>query len=195
MGEGQDALKLLVIIASTRPGRVGLPVGTWFAGLAGEEPGWEVTVADLKDLNLPLMDEPNHPRLRQYEHEHTKRWSALVEAQDAFVMVMPEYNYTFTAPLKNALDYLSQEWRYKPVGLVSYGGVSGGLRAAQDIKLALTTLKMMPMSEGVTIPAVSSHVEDGEFVPYDSAVNSAHTMLKELHRWALALRPLRTGEL
>ena len=85
------------------------------------------------------MDEPKHPRLREYEHQHTKDWSARVEAADAFVFVHPEYNYGITAPLKNALDYLSQEWNYKPLGLVSYGGVSAGTRAAQMIKQVATT--------------------------------------------------------
>ena len=88
------------------------------------------------------MDEPNHPRLRQYTKQHTKDWSAKVEAADAFVFVMPEYNYGFNAPLKNVIDYLNQEWAYKPVGFVSYGGVASGTRAVQMIKQVVTTLKM-----------------------------------------------------
>lgn len=191
----RERLKLMVIIASTRPVRVGLPVGTWFAGMAQEDSGWEVSVADLKELDLPMMNEPKHPRLKEYEYEHSRQWSAWVEAQDAFVVVFPEYNYTFTAPIKNAIDYLSQEWGHKPVGLVSYGGVSGGLRAAQQLKLPLSALKMMPLSEAVAIPSVSEHVQDGVFVPNSSATSSATTMLEQLRRWALALRPLRTGEL
>src|SRR5690242_5860222 len=85
-------LRLLIIIASTRPGRVGLPVGQWFSERAREHGGFEVSVADLAELALPFMDEPNHPRLRLYTHQHTKEWSALVDAADAFVFVSPEYN-------------------------------------------------------------------------------------------------------
>src|SRR6185437_13398474 len=116
---------LQVIIASTRPGRVGPIVGDWFLALARQHGGFDVQVSDLAELALPLMDEPHHPRLKQYQHEHTRNWSARVDAADAFVFVMPEYNYTFTAPLKNAIDYLHTEWAYKPVGFVSYGGISG----------------------------------------------------------------------
>lgn len=193
---GDATTRLLVIIASTRPGRVGLPVGTWIADEARKYGEFEVTVADLKELDLPMMDEPNHPRLRQYTHEHTKQWSALVDAQDAVIFVMPEYNYSMTAPLKNAIDYLSQEWGYKPVGLVSYGGMSGGLRAAQQVKQTVTTLKMMPLSEAVSLPMVTNSIDDdGAFVPNDSAARSAVTMLTELHRWARALKPMRTGAL
>jgi hypothetical protein len=113
---------LQIIIASTRPGRVGLPVARWFESRARTHGGLDVEVVDLAEIDLPFVDEPNHPRLRQYTQQHTKDWSAKVDAADAFVFVMPEYNYGFNAPLKNAIDYLHQEWLYKPVGLVSYGG-------------------------------------------------------------------------
>jgi len=196
MIEPNRPLNLLVVIASTRPERVGLPVGQWIAGMASDHPEFTVTVADLKELDLPLMDEPNHPRLRQYTHDHTRRWSELVDAQDAFIFVMPEYNYAMTAPLKNAIDYLSQEWGYKPVGIVSYGGVSGGLRAAQQLKQVVTTLKMMPLFEAVVLPWVSKSIDDeGAFVPADGAVDAAEAMLTALWRWAVALEPLRTGEI
>jgi NAD(P)H-dependent FMN reductase len=111
----------MIVIASTRPGRVGLPIAEWFRDHAADHGGWELDVADLAELDLPLMDEPNHPRLQRYEHAHTIAWSERVAAADAFVIVMPEYNHSFTAPLKNALDYLHVEWQHKPVGLVSYG--------------------------------------------------------------------------
>ena len=111
--------KLAVIIASTRPGRVGVHVGTWFFGVARAHPGFDAQWVDLQEVGLPIFDEPRHPRLRQYEHEHTKRWSAIVDAADAFVLVMPEYNYSPPPALTNALDYLGQEWAYKPVAFVS----------------------------------------------------------------------------
>ena len=94
--------------------------------------GFEIDFADLAEVNLPFMDEPNHPRFHRYTHQHTLDWSARVEAADAFVFVMPEYNYGFTAPLKNAIDYLHAEWAYKPVGLVSYGGVAAGRPGSAD---------------------------------------------------------------
>ncbi|MDX6222466.1 MAG: hypothetical protein QOD91_1520 [Frankiales bacterium] len=182
---------LKIIIASTRPGRVGAPVGRWITGVAEQHPGFAVEVLDLAEVNLPLLDEPNHPRLRAYTQEHTKAWSAAIDAADAFVLVMPEYNYGYTAPLKNAIDYLFTEWQHKPVGLVSYGGVSGGLRAAQMIKQVLTTLSMVPLVEAVTIPMVHSHVQDGELVPTELVQQSATAMLDSLVRWTAALQVLR----
>src|SRR4051794_18062747 len=113
--------KLLIIIASTRPGRVGLPVAQWFEGRAREHGGFDVSVADLAEIALPFMDEPSHPRLRRYTKQHTMAWSEIVARADAFAFVMPEYNYGLTAPLKNAIDSLHVEWAYKPLGIVSYG--------------------------------------------------------------------------
>jgi NAD(P)H-dependent FMN reductase len=189
---GEERPKLEIIIASTRPGRVGLPVGLWFADWAREHSRFEVEVVDLAKLNLPFMDEPKHPRLRQYVHQHTKDWSAKVESADAFVFVTPEYNHSMNAPLKNALDYLSQEWHSKPVGFVSYGGVSGGTRAVQVIKPVVAALKMMAIPEAVNIPFVNQFInEEKQFEPNEITEKAATTMLNELYRWALALRPLR----
>lgn len=186
--------RLLIVIASTRPGRAGLPIAEWFRAQAEAHGGFAITVADLAELRLPLMDEPNHPRLRQYTNRHTHEWSAQVDAADAFVFVMPEYNYAMTAPLKNAIDYLFQEWAYKPVGLVSYGGISGGIRAAQMVKQVVTTLKMMPLPEAVAIPFFTQHFDEERRMQGNESLNgNATAMLNELVRWAVALRPLRAS--
>ena len=185
---------LLIVIASTRPVRVGLPIAEWFEERAAAHDGFEVEVADLAAIDLPLMNEPQHPRRREYEHQHTKDWSARVEAADAFVFVHPEYNHGMTAPLKNALDYLSQEWAYKPLGLVSYGSVSAGTRAAQMIKQVAVYLKLFTVAEAVSIPFVSRRIgEDGAFVPDEMVEKAAAGMLDELVRLEAALRPLRAG--
>lgn len=184
--------KLGVLIASTRPGRVGLPVAEWVVGAAREHAGFDVEVLDLAEIDLPFMDEPNHPRLRSYTKAHTKRWSETIDGIDAFVFVIPEYNYGFTAPLKNAIDFLHQEWLYKPVGLVSYGGVAAGTRAAQMIKQVLTTLKMTPLFESVAIPFVANFIDDdGRLQPNEMMTGTAKAMLEELVRIEAALRPLR----
>lgn len=151
---------LQVIVASTRPGRVGRPVADWFAGVAEAHDGFDVEVVDLAEVDLPLLDEPKHPRLQQYEHDHTRRWSETISRGDAYAFVMPEYNYGYTAPLKNAIDFLWNEWNDKPVALVGYGGVSGGLRAMQLIKPVLTAVKLRYVAE-VPIPFVHDRVEDG----------------------------------
>lgn len=190
----QERPTLQVIVASTRPGRVGLPVGRWFHQRATRHGAFEVEWVDLKEIALPFMDEPQHPRLQRYQHQHTKKWSALVERADAFAFVMPEYNFGLSAPLKNALDYLNLEWHYKPAGFVSYGGVSGGTRAVQMVKQVVTTLKIMPMSEAVSIPFVKQFLTDeGEIHANETMDQAADAMLDELLRWENALRPLRRG--
>ena len=95
-----------------------------------------------------MFDEPKHPRFGEYVHQHTKDWSATISRGDAFVFVIPEYNYGFNAAIKNAIDYLNTEWQYKPVGFVSYGGVAAGTRAMQMLKQVITTLKMVPDGRG-----------------------------------------------
>ncbi|MFC0410835.1 NADPH-dependent FMN reductase [Roseomonas elaeocarpi] len=187
------ALKLHIIIGSTRPGRVGPTIARWFDGFARNYGGLEPVLVDLAEFNLPVFDEPKHPRAQQYEHEHTKRWSASVAAADAYVFVTPEYNYGTTPALLNALDYLVVEWGYKPAGVVSYGGVSGGLRGAQHLKQTLATLKMVTPPEGVGIPNFGAQLKDGAFVSNELIDTSARTMLDELERWAVALKPMRAG--
>jgi NAD(P)H-dependent FMN reductase len=186
-------VKLLVIVASTRPGRVGRPVADWFVERAVEHGGFEVELADLAEIDLPLLDEPAHPATGQYIHQHTKGWSARVAAADAFVYVMPEYNHSYNAALKNAIDYLNREWAYKPVGLVSYGGVSGGLRAVQALKPVISALRMTPVLDAVTIPMVRTMMHDGTFEPNDIVSVSVKAMLDELVKLAGALGTLRSA--
>jgi NAD(P)H-dependent FMN reductase len=184
--------KLHVVIASTRPGRVGPSIANWFFAYAQTHGKFDVELVDLAEVGLPLYDEAAHPASRQYEHEHTQRWSAKVAEGDAFVFVLPEYDFGMPPSLLNALIYLYHEWSYKPAAFVSYGGVSGGLRAVQDAKLALTSFKMVPLVEAVTIPFFSSHIDEtGEFTPNELHLKSAETLLNELRRWSEALAVLR----
>lgn len=189
---GAKLPRVMIIIASTRPGRAGLPVGEWVEREVRKHGGFEVAFTDLAELNLPFMDEPNHPRLRQYVHQHTKDWSAKVAACDAFIVVTPEYNHSMNAPLKNALDYLLHEWQYKPVAFVSYGGISAGTRAVQVLKQVVAALKMMAIPEAVNIPFVHQFIdEERNFQPNDATERAVPIMLNELHRWAVALQPMR----
>ncbi len=184
---------LQVVIASTRPGRVGLPVATWFAQRAREHGGFTVEVVDLAEANLPIFNEPRHPRLGQYEHQHSRDWSATVSRGDAFVFVMPEYNYGFNAAIKNAIDYLHAEWQHKAIGFVSYGGVAAGTRAVQMLKQVVTTLKMVPVFDAVNIPFVNQYIgADGVFTATEPMEQSATAMLDELVRWTASLSDLRS---
>jgi NAD(P)H-dependent FMN reductase len=186
--------KLLIVIASTRPGRVGLPVANWFVERVTEYGAFEFEVVDLAELALPLLDEPNHPRLRQYTKEHTHAWSAIVDAADAFVFVTSEYNYGYPAALKNAIDYLHHEWHYKPVGFVSYGGVGAGTRAVQQLKQVVTALRMMPTGASVNIPFVAQFLQDGVINGNDIMHQAAADMLSELMSLQAALRAVRVPD-
>ena len=185
-------LKLHTIVASTRPGRVGPSIAQWFNDFAAEHGKFDPVLVDLADFNLPIFDEPEHPRLRNYHHAHTRAWSESVASADAFVFVTPEYNYGPPPSLLNALNYLALEWNYTPAGFVSYGGISGGMRAVQVTKQILTTFKVMPVPEGVPMPMVFPNLENGKLKAPDIYKTSAATMLDEMHKWAESLKALRT---
>ncbi len=184
--------RLHIVICSTRPGRVGPSVARWFHAFAERHGKFDLELVDLADFNLPVYDEPVHPARQDYRNEHTRQWSASVAAADAYVFVTPEYNYNPTPALVNALDYVYREWNYKPCAFVSYGGVSGGLRAVQAAKLLVTSLKMMPMWEGVMVPMVNRQI-DGEGTFQSNALidDSAAKLLDELMRWTIGLKAMR----
>ncbi|WP_067671219.1 NADPH-dependent FMN reductase [Nocardia miyunensis] len=185
--------KLHVIIGSTRPGRLGLPIGSWAAEAAERHGGFEVELVDLADFELPVFDEPTHPRMGKYTHDHTIRWSEKIKEADAFVFVTPEYNYAPPPSLINAIDYLHNEWLYTPVAFVSYGGVAAGTRAVQVLKQLVTTLKMVPIPEAVSIPFVFQAMRDGQYHPAPESDQAASAMFDELLRWATALADLRAN--
>ena len=183
--------RLHILVCSTRPGRVGPAVARWALAAAAEHGEFEAVFVDLAMFNLPVFDEPEHPRLQNYHHEHTRAWSASVENADAFVFVMPEYNYGPPPSLLNAMNYLVSEWQYKAVAFVSYGGMSGGIRAVQVTKQLATTYKMVPLLEAVAIPNVAQHLAGERFTALEIHAQSAVAMFDELHRWTHALSALR----
>jgi NAD(P)H-dependent FMN reductase len=166
-------------------------VAQWFEREARDLATFEVEVADLAEIDLPMMDEPKHPRFRDYQHEHTKRWSVTVDAADAIAFVMPEYNFSFNAATKNALDYLHQEWTHKPVILASYGGVSAGTRAAAAFRAPLNAVGAHVVSTAVAVPFVHSFLKDGVIEPNEIMVDAAKASLAEAEMLARALAPLR----
>jgi len=185
---------LQVIAASTRPGRKGIAVARWIQRQAEAHGAFGVELVDLADVGLPVFDEPNHPRLQQYTQQHTRDWSATVSRADAFVFVTPEYNHSLPGSLKNALDFLHAEWADKAAGIVSYGGVSAGLRAATALKPVLASLRVVPAVEAVSIPFFAQFLdEDDEFVPNAEFEVGAKAMLEELARLSGALRTLRAA--
>ncbi len=184
--------KLQIIIASTRPGRVGPAVARWFAERAVAQGAFEVELVDLAERALPLLDEPNHPATGIYTKQHTKDWSATIAAGDAYAFVMPEYNNSFNAALKNAIDYLNKEWKDKACGVVSYGGVSGGTRAVVALRAVLVPLSLHCVGPAVNIPFVRTLLgEDGALQANEVMDKAADALVTEIARVDGALRTLR----
>ena len=184
--------ELKIIVASTRPGRKGIAVANWFFEEVKKYRDFDAEMLDLDEIDLPFLDEPKHPKLQQYTKEHTKNWSKKIDSADAFIMVIPEYNYSAPPTLMNAIDFLYKEWNYKPAAFVSYGGLSGGMRAAQMCKQIMTTVKLVPVTEAVVIPFFEKKIdEQGNFKADEIITKSVETMMTELLKWTKALQPMR----
>jgi NAD(P)H-dependent FMN reductase len=187
-------LKLNIIIGSTRPGRAGPVVGEWVKNAAIQHGKFDVELVDLADFHLPLLDEASHPSLQNYQHEHTKRWSQSANSADAYVFVTPEYDFFPPASLVNAIQALLKEWSYKPAGVVAYGGISGGLRAAQQLRLLLSNVNIHALPQVVPVPFFAKNIDDeGVFTASEPMNQGLAGMLGELDKWAGALKPLRTA--
>jgi len=183
---------LKIIIASTRPGRKGPALAHWIFEVSRKHIEFSAELLDLAEINLPFMDEPNHPRLQQYTKEHTKKWSAQIASADAFIFVTPEYNFGYPATLKNAIDFLNNEWLYKPVAFVSYGGIAGGTRSMQALKQVLTSLNMVPVLEAVNVPFFTKYIDEQNKFNADEGINkAAEGMMKELLKWTETLKQMR----
>lgn len=184
-------MKLMIVVGSVRPGRIGLPIAEWVKGAVEADGRFEIDFVDLAELALPFMDEPAHPRLRQYTQPHTIAWSERADAADGFIFVTPEYNHSFSPALKNALDYLSQEWWRKPVGFVSYGGVSAGTRGVTALEPVVVGLGLVRAGAEVEIPFAGKSVVDGEFEADAKVSAILANQLDELVALSTALAPLR----
>lgn len=183
----------MIVVGSVRPGRVGLPIAQWVRERAQQSEAFAIDFVDLAELALPFMDEPNHPRLHSYTQPHTLAWSARVAAADAFLFVTPEYNYSYSPALKNALDYLNQEWWQKAVGFVSYGGVSSGTRGVVALLPVLAALGLVRVSANVELPFGGLQVKDGVFHAGDKETAILDKELSELAALADGLARLRAA--
>ncbi|MEO6150978.1 MAG: NAD(P)H-dependent oxidoreductase [Mucilaginibacter sp.] len=189
--------KLKIITSTVRPGRKGPVVANWVKEAAEKIGDFDVEVLDLGEINLPLMNEPLHPIMQQYEHEHTKQWAAKIDEADAFIFVTAEYDYSYPAPLKNALEYLMHEWGYKPAGIVSYSlGPFAGVRAVQSLRADLISLRVVGLGEVVNIPSFSQFInDDGVFIPNEMIEKSSVIMLTQLLRWTKGLKAIKEDKL
>ncbi|SFO03413.1 NADPH-dependent FMN reductase [Mycetocola miduiensis] len=191
----ETPIKLMVVIGSVRPGRIGLSVALWVHEHITDRGGFEIDFVDLAELNLPMVDELRLPKTQQYGRRHTEAWSARVEQADAFLFVSPEINSSFSPALKNALDFLFHEWGRKPVGLVSYGGRGGGAFATAALRPVLSDLQLIAASSYIDIARASTQVEDGFFIPEEQQTARLDNLLDELNALAPALRSMRESAL
>lgn len=185
--------KLMIVVGSVREGRIALPIAEWVRRTAEADGRFEIDFADLAEIALPLMDEPNHPRMRRYTKPHTREWSRRVDEADAFVFAFPEYNHSYGAAIKNALDYLAAEWDRKPVGFVNWGGNSGGTRAQIALRPVITALGMVSTHGSVEMNMPFGQVSDGIFTPTEQQETVLQSQLDELIALDAALSPLRAA--
>ncbi|MGW3031433.1 NADPH-dependent FMN reductase [Streptomyces sp. NPDC001178] len=181
-----DRIRVAVILSSVRRGRFGPTIANWFVGTADQRDDIEVDLVDLADYPLPtgLSDQPE-PEVA----ELLGAFSARLAEADGFVVVTPEYNHSFPASLKAALDWTQHEWHAKPVGFVGYGGLAGGLRAVQQLKHIFTELHAVPVRDAVSFHGPWSQFDaEGNLIDGANAEAAAKVLWDKLSWWALATR-------
>ncbi|MEI7720185.1 MAG: NAD(P)H-dependent oxidoreductase [bacterium] len=189
------SLKVKIILGSTRQGRFSDKVGNWMLEEAKKDSNLEAELLDLRDFAMPFFDEAETPsyKTKPYTHPAVAAWTAKIAEADAFIIVAPEYNHSFPAVLKNALDYVYQEWNNKPVAFVSYGSVMGS-RSVEQLCQVAVELQMVSTRNALHMPydvvmAVGKGVSPQEvFAPY---ADRATGLLSQLLWWARALKVAR----
>lgn len=183
-------LRIAVIIGSTRPGRNGEAVARWVYELARKREDAEFELVDIKDYNLPLLDEPVPPSLGQYSKDHTKAWAAKIDSFDAYVFVTPEYNHSTSGALKNAIDFLYKEWNNKAAGFVSYGGALG-VRAVEHLRLVMGELLVADVRAQVALSLYTDFENFSVLKPAAHNEQALNSMLDQVIAWGGALSVLR----
>ena len=187
--------QLAVIIGSTRQGRLGPAVASWFSDQAAARDDIDVDLIDLAEFEVPLALPAESPLYagESYPRPASMRpVTEVLDAADAFVVVTPEYNHSFPAPLKQVIDAFSTEWRAKPAAFVSYGGISGGLRAVEQLRQVFAELHVVTIRDTVSLHGIWSHVgPDGRLIEDAARAGAARAMLQRLVWWARALRTAR----
>ena len=183
-------LRIAIIIGSTRPGRKAEAVAKWVYEIAQKRSDAEFELVDIKDFNLPLLDEPMSPIMGQYTRQHTKTWSAKIASFDAYVFVTPEYDHGASGALKNAIDFLFKEWNNKSAGFVGYGS-AGGVRAVENLRLVMGELMIADVRAQVALSLFTDFENYTTFKPSPHHDKSVHAMLDQVIAWGEALKPLR----
>ena len=183
-------MRVAIIIGSTRPNRKSAKVGLWVFEQARERDDLEAELVDLADQGLPIFDEGNPPGAGKYEHDHTKRWAALIDSFDGYVFVTPEYNHGIPGVLKNALDFIYAEWNNKAAGFVAYGN-TGGARSVEQLRLVMAELSVATVRSAVALSIFTDFDKENNFTPDERHLTKLGAMFDELVAWGEALKSVR----
>lgn len=181
---------IAIIIGSTRPGRVAPQVAQWVYDIAQKRNDAQYEIVDIADFNLPVYDESIPPSMGGPEHEHTKKWAAKIASFDGYVFVTPEYNRATTGALKNAIDYLYNEWNNKAAGFVGYGSFLGA-RAVENLRLIMGELQVADVRAQVGLSLFTDFENFTQFKPADLHEDSVNMLLDQVNAWSGALKTLR----
>ncbi len=185
-------LKVGIIVGSTRPGRNAEKVARWVSEQATRRADAQFEIVDLKDFNLPLLDEPVPPSMGQYSKPHTKAWAKKVASLDAFVFVTPEYNHGPTAALKNAIDFVYAEWNNKAAGFVGFGS-AGGARAVEHLRGIMAEIQIADVRTQVMFSLYNDFENFSVLKPNASHEAALTMMLDQLVAWGAAMKNLRAA--
>jgi NAD(P)H-dependent FMN reductase len=184
-------LNVAIILGSTRPGRNGKAVAKWVYEIAKRRTDATFELVDIKDFNLPLLDEPIPPSLGQYKNPHTKAWAEKIAEFDAFVFVTAEYNHGIPGALKNAIDFLFREWNHKSAGFVSYGGYANGSRAVEQLRLVMAELHVADVRAQAMLSLLTDFENFSVFKPGAGREEAVNAMLDDVLAWGGALQTFR----
>jgi NAD(P)H-dependent FMN reductase len=183
-------IKVGIILGSTRPGRNGEAVAKWVLEQSKKRKDADYELVDIKDFDLPLLDEPVPPSMGQYKNDHTKKWAAKVASFDAYVFVTPEYNHGPSGALKNAIDYVYAEWNNKAAGFVGYGS-AGGVRAVEHLRQVMGELQIADVRSQVSLSLMTDFENYSVFKPNPFHETTLKSMLDQLIAWGTALKTIR----
>ena len=183
-------IRIAVILGSTRPNRNGDAVAHWVVERAGRRRDAAFELVDIRDFDLPLLDEPVPPSQHKYSKPHTKRWAEAIDSFDAFVFVTAEYNHGIPGALKNALDFLYREWNNKAAGFVGYGS-AGGVRSVEHLRGVMAELQIADVRAQVMLSLFDDFENFSTFRPRPQHDDTLDTMLDQLIAWGGAMRALR----
>jgi NAD(P)H-dependent FMN reductase len=185
-------LKIGIIVGSTRPGRNAEKVARWVEEQTKKRTDARYELVDIKDFNLPLLDEPVPPSMGQYSKPHTKAWAEKIASLDAFVFVTPEYNHGITGALKNAIDFVYAEWNNKAAGFVGFGSM-GGARAVEQLRMIMSEIQVADVRTQVAFSLYNDFENFSVLKPNAGHEGALTMMLDQLAAWGAAMKSLRAS--